>query len=548
MNNFIKGGRVHAFFQELFCQAKTKSNPDAKKQEKSVEILRDCLVAVRRVPEDQSKMYQREVEVRPVQSGTKDEAASKTSLTIIEAERNKFHGIGRITRAERLSRYFSWTCFTPTSNLPRTNFERPTLLHSSCTTLLPQLARENSGATAIKQRSSCKETPKLVRRKCEESPNMVSILFIVFQQFFGKIRNLSNCKSVCFSYHRNTRVTPRKEDKTTQLLPYECPRITPLNREEILKLLLKNGGSAKRLSKWSNFLRRLSAYFEYDRLCRGFKNVFIERVRGMKDGGTLRTIALHPIIRFFKTLNYSILLFTCLAVCPIIRLSAQEPRKDSGVNGLTFQLDNYIDFKFDQALTDKVKIEHPTIDFKQFPVKWYKIKEGKIKSISVGNQIPDSILNIPIWVVNDSLGREMLTLRELSFKKFIVLDFWARWCSPCLKSVDHWEEIHDAVKADIAVLPVNIDFDFWALKYAKDRKWKNTQVIGPAGYFFAQYFLGQALVGPNVWIKDGRLFGVTKASQSSYAFINLLRSGKIDELPVETRYPSVYSNSSNNSN
>ena len=89
------------------------------------------------------------------------------------------------------------------------------------------------------------------------------------------------------------------------------------------------------------------------------------------------------------------------------------------------------------------------------------------------------------------------------------------------------------------MLGVNIDFDYWAALYARDRHWKNSQIIGQGGYFFAQYFLGEVLVGPSIWIKDGRFFGVTKATQESHTYITDLVEGNIDKLPKETLSPVI---------
>src|SRR5690606_38338431 len=94
-----------------------------------------------------------------------------------------------------------------------------------------------------------------------------------------------------------------------------------------------------------------------------------------------------------------------------------------------------------------------------------------VHKLLLGDTIPVSLWDLPLTVVNHPEGRHTVTLREYQDKKLIVLDFWARWCSPCVKSVDHWGQAQTEFPDDLAVITVHVDFPDRALPFMQNRGW-----------------------------------------------------------------------------
>lgn len=85
-----------------------------------------------------------------------------------------------------------------------------------------------------------------------------------------------------------------------------------------------------------------------------------------------------------------------------------------------------------------------------------------IKPLSIGDQVPEELWNLPLQVVNHPDGKETIHLSEYK-EKLIILDFWATWCSTCLESFPKIAELNRKFKDELVILPVNG-------KYTKDTR------------------------------------------------------------------------------
>ena len=220
-------------------------------------------------------------------------------------------------------------------------------------------------------------------------------------------------------------------------------------------------------------------------------------------------------------------------------LVAQEPHKDSGADGL-LQIRNisgpkrYL-LELDSAISQRTSVA--MIQGKQQQVIRYKVDTAKLGYMEVGEEIPEEVLDMPLEIVNDSQGRKRVTLRELAAgRDFLVLDFWAKWCTPCVASMRHWEEIKSQIESKINVVGVHMDYDYKAAKDSRELGWTSPQIVGKAAHIFNRYFFRNASIGPSVWIKDGRLFGRTTSRPASYDFIFQLIKGQIDSIPKQATW------------
>lgn len=170
-------------------------------------------------------------------------------------------------------------------------------------------------------------------------------------------------------------------------------------------------------------------------------------------------------------------------------------------------------------------------DFERFPIIEYKIDTTKLGYIQTGETIPDIIWEMPLRIVNHPEGKGTTSLKELSDKQFLILDFWAKWCKPCLASMNNWEKMRNEIESDIRVVGVHLDYDYKAEIEARDMGWKSIQIVGKEAHILKRYLNQYAVMGPSVWLKGRRLFGISKSGPSSYDFVQAIIRGETNAIP-----------------
>ncbi|WP_185212272.1 TlpA family protein disulfide reductase [Sphingobacterium mizutaii] len=104
------------------------------------------------------------------------------------------------------------------------------------------------------------------------------------------------------------------------------------------------------------------------------------------------------------------------------------------------------------------------------------VNKQNITPLNIGDPIPDALWNTPLQVVNHPDGKETITLNDYK-GKLIILDFWATWCPPCIKSLYKLDSIQRELKEDVVIIPITNEDQQKADAYFKARKWNLPTVV-----------------------------------------------------------------------
>jgi len=141
-------------------------------------------------------------------------------------------------------------------------------------------------------------------------------------------------------------------------------------------------------------------------------------------------------------------------------------------------------------------------------------KPGQATGLSIGQAVPDSLLNAQLNVFGAGAGT---FLKLIDFKgKPYILDFWASWCGSCIKSLPHVDSLLKANKQALGIVLVNSsarDRDAGKLarfvdSFLKDHPGFSVPFIAQH-QLFSRYFKISRLPC-YVWVgSDGRIKAVT---------------------------------------
>lgn len=136
-------------------------------------------------------------------------------------------------------------------------------------------------------------------------------------------------------------------------------------------------------------------------------------------------------------------------------------------------------------------------------------KPSKV-TIRIGEALPASFYETLHEAINAKTG-EATTIKLADYKdKLIILDFWATWCSPCINSLNHLEQISDKFNSkDYIVVPVTYQGAEEADPSFKKFRWNMTSIVGDT---ILSKIFPHTGIPHQVWIRDGKVIGIPNTS------------------------------------
>ena len=161
-----------------------------------------------------------------------------------------------------------------------------------------------------------------------------------------------------------------------------------------------------------------------------------------------------------------------------------------------------------------------------------------VKALSIGDTVPDIVFS---HVIN----YKHPTARLSDFKgKLVILDFWASWCTTCLKGFPHSDSLQKQFNNRLQILLVNPEVSRDSLKevsrvLAQLQKVTGSKLRIPIVVYDTTayaYFPFHEL--PNcVWIEDGKVVAISGGEEVTAQNIDAFLQGRDPCIPLKKDDP-----------
>lgn len=136
---------------------------------------------------------------------------------------------------------------------------------------------------------------------------------------------------------------------------------------------------------------------------------------------------------------------------------------------------------------------------------------AQLKALKVGEAIPEEVWTTPLQLVNSP---QKTTDLSADRDKLILLDFWATWCSACLKGFPKMEKLQEQYGKRLKIVAVSGQDRATLEKfYASKNGQRYKGVSSVSGDLLFKKLFPHVGVPFIVWIKDGKLVNTTDAEQ-----------------------------------
>lgn len=158
----------------------------------------------------------------------------------------------------------------------------------------------------------------------------------------------------------------------------------------------------------------------------------------------------------------------------------------------------------------------------------------------------ESIINEKVQVLNDQGKLSTLAIKDIK-TRYIILDFWATWCSPCIDNQKILEQIYAKNSDSVTIITISADKFERFVDYNKNWKTNLLKGIDEEKLLFANYKIGTI---PTIIFLDKNTFKVKVLEGQAITideFAHLKRSDRVsinylqDQLTVEKVKDSLFS-------
>lgn len=148
--------------------------------------------------------------------------------------------------------------------------------------------------------------------------------------------------------------------------------------------------------------------------------------------------------------------------------------------------------------------------------------------LKIGATVPESVWESPLLMINAS---QKTTILSKDRDKLILLDFWATWCSGCLKSFPKMEVLEKQFGDRLKIVPVTKESRATLEKFVATKNGQRFKHMSSVAEdeLLTKVFPYQAIPFV-VWIKDGKVINTTDAEQVTAETIGEILQQKTSSL------------------
>jgi len=158
----------------------------------------------------------------------------------------------------------------------------------------------------------------------------------------------------------------------------------------------------------------------------------------------------------------------------------------------------------------------------------YSIAQNKINELNIGDQCPNFEF--------DNIINHTSTLHLSDFKgKLVILDFWATWCSPCLRALGKMDSLQEKFKDKIAIIPVsNQEKPYVDKFFTRNKAYYFPRLTYVTTDTILQAYFPHRFIPHEVWINGtGKVVAITSDSDVTEKNIQEYLSGKLSSIKIK---------------